>query len=145
MKISTKGRYALRVMLDLAVYNTGEFIPIKDISSRQNISVKYLEQIVSLLNKARFLKSSRGNNGGYKLAKHPSEYTMGDILRITEGSLSPIACLDDEINQCPRSAGCPTLKYWQGLSKVINDYVDSVTLEDILENQQMMSQSDYSI
>ena len=93
MKISTKGRYALRVMLDLAINNTGEYIPLKDISVRQNMSIKYMEQIISLLKKEGFLKSTRGNGGGYRLAKLPQEYTIGDILRAAEGSLAPIACL----------------------------------------------------
>lgn len=145
MKISTKGRYALRVMLDLAIYDTGEFIPLKAIAERQGITVKYLEQIVPLLNKAGYLKSSRGNNGGYRLAKDPKEYTAGDILRITEGSIAPVACLEDEPNQCERKEFCMTLPFWQGLYNVINDYVDSVTLEDLVEQSKRFTEGDYCI
>lgn len=132
MKISTKGRYALRLMLDLAKHNTGNFIALKDISARQEISVKYLEQIVTQLSRAGFLKSTRGPQGGYKLTKDPAEYTVGMILRITEGCLAPIACLEDEPNQCPRFGECETVDFWQGLYRVINEYVDSVTLQDLL-------------
>ncbi len=131
MKFSTRGRYALRVMMDMAANNTGEYIPLKDISSRQTISVKYLEQIMPLLTRAGFVSSSRGNNGGYKLARKPDQYTVGEILRTAEGSLAPIACLDDEPNQCPRSTQCETLAFWEGLWKVINEYIDSYTLADL--------------
>ena len=132
MKISTKGRYALRVMLDLAEHNNGEYIPLKDIAGRQDLAVKYLEQIIASLNKAGYLQSLRGNTGGYKLAKSPDQYIVGDILRATEGSLMPIACLDDTPNQCPRQDGCQTLPFWEGLNDVIREYVDGVTLADIL-------------
>lgn len=132
MKISTKGRYALRVMLDLAEHNTGEYVPLKDIASRQDLAVKYLEQIIASLNKAGYLQSLRGNTGGYKLAKSPDQYIVGDILRATEGSLMPIACLDDIPNQCPRHGGCQTLPFWEGLYDVIREYVDGFTLADIL-------------
>lgn len=145
MKVSTKGRYALRVMLDLAIYDTGEFIPLKAIAERQGITVKYLEQIVPLLNKAGYLKSSRGNNGGYRLAKAPKEYTAGDILRITEGSIAPIACLEDNPNQCERKDFCMTLPFWQGLYDVINEYVNSVTLEDLAEQSKRFTEGDYCI
>lgn len=145
MKISTKGRYALRVMLDLAINNTGEYIPLKDISERQNITVKYMEQIISLLKKSGFLKSTRGNGGGYRLSKAPEDYTVGDILRVAEGSLAPVACLEDEENQCERSSICATLKFWTGLDKAINDYVDSVTLQDLLEEHQSLIGSNYII
>lgn len=132
MRISTKGRYALRVMLDLAEHNTGTYIPLKDIAGRQDLTVKYLEQIIAGLNKAGFLKSLRGNTGGYKLVKRPDQYTVGDILRAAEGSLMPIACLEDIPNQCPRRDGCRTLPFWEGLNKVIQEYVDGITLADIL-------------
>ena len=134
MKISTKGRYALRIMLDLAAHNTGEFIPVKDIAVRQGITVKYLEQIVSQLGKAGLIKSVRGNGGGHKLTKEPVKYTAGDILRSIEGNLAPVACLEDSPNQCPRSDQCLTLPFWGGLSNVIDDYVNNVTLEDLLNN-----------
>ena len=133
MKISTKGRYALRVMLDLALNQTGGFIPLKDISERQDITVKYLEQIVIPLTRAGYLKSSRGAGGGYRLARNPKEYKIGNILRIMEGNLSPVACLEDDPNECPRSEICPTLSFWEGLNRTIEEYVDSVTLEDLLK------------
>ena len=145
MKVSTKGRYAIRVMLDLAVNNTGEYIPLKDVSERQGITLKYLEQIIILLKRSGYLKSSRGNGGGYKLAKAPKEYTIGDILRTTEGSLSPVACLEDDENMCPRSSMCTTINFWEGLDQVINDYVDSVTLQDLRDRQQELVGNDYSI
>ncbi len=136
MKISTKGRYALRLMIDVAQHDENGNVSIKDISARQEISIKYLEQIVSTLCKIGYLKSTRGAQGGYRLTKNPAEYTIGDILRVTEGPLSPIACLDDEPNQCPRCEECVTLDFWKGLYKVINEYVDSVTLADLLESIQ---------
>lgn len=133
MKISTKGRYALRLMLDLAAHPKGENIALRDISDRQEISVKYLEQIVPLLSRAGFLRSVRGAQGGYRLSRPSEEYTVGDILRVTEGSLAPIACLESETNECSRQGICPTLRFWEGLYAAINEYVDSVTLADLLE------------
>ena len=135
MKISTKGRYALRVMLDLAVNNTGEYIALKDVASRQGITVKYLEQVINLLKKAGYVISYRGNNGGYKLAKAPSEYKVGDILRVAEGSLAPVACLDTGTVVCDRASICPTLKFWVGLARAVSDYVDSYTLQMLLDEQ----------
>lgn len=136
MKISTKGRYALRTMLDLAMHDEGTLIPLKDISSRQGITVKYLEQVMNLLSKAGYVRSVRGAGGGYRLARVPSDYIVGDILRTAEGSLAPIACLEDETNQCPRASECLTLGFWMGLDEVINNYVDSVTLEDLIQQAQ---------
>ncbi len=133
MKISTKGRYALRLMLDLAQNNTGEPVRIKDIAARQELSDKYLEQIISVLNKARFVKSIRGPQGGYRLTREPEQYTVGMILRLTEGSLAPVACLEDEVNLCERQDTCATLKLWQMLNQAISDVVDRVTLEDLVE------------
>jgi Rrf2 family protein len=115
------------------------------VSERQGITVKYLEQIIILLKKAGYLKSSRGNSGGYRLAKDPAEYTLGDILRTTEGSLAPIACLEDDENQCERQSICPTLEFWSGLDKVISDYVDSITLQDLLEKQAGLIDGNYYI
>ncbi len=134
MKISTKGRYAVRLMLDIAVYGKEKNVSMRDTAERQNISLKYLEQIVSQLAKAGLLRSIRGANGGYMLARSASEYTIGDILRTVEGSLSPVACLDNEINICPRAARCPTVGFWQGLYDVINSYVDGVTLEQLAKS-----------
>ncbi len=131
MKISTKGRYALRVMIDLAVNDKGDYVSLKDISNRQEVSLKYLEQIMAMLNKAGYVKSTRGNNGGYRLAKPPEEYKVGDILRKTEGDLAPIACVNGE--ECGKRENCKTFKFWQGLDNVINEYVDSKTLADLIK------------
>ena len=131
MKISTKGRYALVVMIELAGNSNNEYIPLKDIAERQQISVKYLEKIVAMLNKAGFVQSNRGNNGGYKLVKEPKEYKVGDILRKTEGDLAPIACVNGE--ECGKRENCKTFKFWQGLDNVINEYVDSKTLADLIK------------
>ena len=133
MKISTKGRYALRLMLDLAQNQKDGFVALKDIAERQDISKKYLEQIVPILNRAGLLKTTRGYQGGYMLAKSPQSYTVGDILRITEGSLAPVACLEDEENQCDKYETCMTVGVWKGLYKVINNYLDSITLQDIFD------------
>ena len=133
MKISTKGRYAIRLMIDLAEHDEDGFVSLKDIAARQEISVKYLEQIVTVLCKIGFLKSLRGSQGGYKLAKSADEYTIGNILRVTEGELVPVACLEDENNQCPRYNKCKTIDFWQGLYDTINNYVDNVTLSDLAE------------
>ena len=145
MQISTKGRYALRLMLDLAVHNTGELVKIKDIAAREDISEKYLEQIISSLKKAGYVKSLRGAQGGYMLAREPKTYTVGTILRLTEGSLSPVPCLDQTPNQCDRSEDCLTLPIWQGLNKVINEYLDSITLQDVLDRQREQYANDYMI
>lgn len=133
MKISTKGRYALRLMVDLAEHKDSGFIALKDVAKRQNISKKYLEQIVPVLNGAGLLTTNRGNRGGYKLAKEPTEYTVGDILRITEGSIAPVSCLDSEVNPCERKNFCQTLYVWEGLYKVVNEYLDSITVQDIVD------------
>ena len=135
MKISTKGRYALRLMIDLAQHDAGGYIPLRDISRRQEISAQYLEQIVVQLSRAGFVTSTRGAQGGYQLARHPSEYTVGDILRITEGSLAPVACLEHEPIDCARANECITLDFWRGLYDVINQYVDSVTLDELVSNE----------
>lgn len=136
MKISTKGRYALRLMLDLALHDNDAPVRIKDIAFRQNISDKYLEQIISSLNKAGYVKSIRGPQGGYKLAKDTSFYTVGMILRLTEGSLAPVVCLEDEENLCERQESCATLRLWQQLDDAIKSVVDTVTLADLVEWQQ---------
>ena len=145
MKISTKGRYALRMLLDLAEHSNNGFIPLKDIAQRQSISKKYLEQIVPILNKSDILKTNRGFQGGYMLAKAPNQYTVGEILRLTEGSLSPVACLDQTPNACERSSICSTLPIWQGLSKVINEYLDGITLQDVLDKQREQYANNYMI
>lgn len=133
MKISTKGRYALRMMIDLAQHQNEGYIALKDIAKRQEISKKYLEQIVPLMNKSGFLHTNRGYQGGYMLAKPACEYTVGDILRVTEGSIAPVACLDFEPAGCSRADHCLTLDVWKGLYRVITKYVDSITLQDIID------------
>ncbi len=132
MKISTKGRYALRLMLDIAAHDSGEPVRIKDIASRQEISAKYLEQIVAILSKAGYVKSIRGPQGGYRLTRKPEEYPLGDILRLTEGSLAPVECLEGETNQCPRAGDCITLLFWKKLDKAIRELTEGYTLEDLL-------------
>lgn len=139
MKISTKGRYALRLMLDLALNNNGVPVRIKDIAARQDISDKYLEQIISGLNKAGYVKSIRGPQGGYQLAKDPARYTVGMILRLTEGSLAPVACLEDEVNDCSRQECCATLELWKRLDTAIKGVVDQVTLADLVEWQNSLA------
>ena len=145
MKISTKGRYALRMMLDLATHQGDGYVALKDIAQRQEISKKYLEQIVPMLGKSDILRTTRGYQGGYRLARRPEDYTARDILRLTEGSLAPVACLDCEVNTCPRSANCPTLPLWQGLDRVIEDYLAGVTLQDLIDRQREHSGDDYVI
>ena len=134
MKISTKGRYSLRMLLDLAEHRSQGFVSLKDVSKRQDISKKYLEQLVTLLNSPDILKTTRGNKGGYMLAKAPNQYTVGQILEITEGGLSPVSCIEDDPNQCKRSSFCKTLPVWHGLEEVINKYLYGITLEDIMQN-----------
>ena len=143
MRISTKGRYALRLMLDLAEHQGDGCVSLKDVAQRQDISKKYLEQIVPTLSRAGFLLTNRGYQGGYRLARRPEDYTARDILRLTEGSLAPVACLDCEVNTCPRSANCPTLPLWQGLDRVIEDYLAGVTLQDLIDRQREHSGDDY--
>lgn len=133
------------MLLDLAEHANDGYIALKDIAQRQGISKKYLEQIVPILNKTDILKTNRGSQGGYMLAKTPDKYTVGMILRLTEGSLSPVACLDQDPVQCERSGDCATLPVWQGLNKVINDYLDSITLQDILDSRQERYANDYMI
>lgn len=132
MKISTKGRYALRLMLDLAVYNTGEPVSLKDVARRQEISEKYLEQIISLLNKAGFVRSIRGAQGGYMLTRDPAEYTVGAILRLTEGDLAPVSCVGTGSTICNRKDGCVTVRIWEMISDAISGVVDHITLADMM-------------
>ncbi len=133
MKISTKGRYALRMLIDLASNHEDGYISLKDIAERQDISKKYLEQIVPMLNKSGILRTNRGNKGGYMLAKAPNELTVGDVLRATEGNLAPVSCLEYEPNTCPRCEDCATLYIWEGLYKAVNEYLDSITIQDIID------------
>ena len=143
MKISTKGRYALRLMLDLAMDTSGEPVRIKDVAERQGISVKYLEQIVSILAKAGYVRSIRGPQGGYRLAKEPEEYTVGMILRLTEGSLTPVDCAEAEPGTCSREDTCVTRKLWKELDEAIRSVVDKYTLEDLVQWQHGMDDNYY--
>ena len=143
MKVSTRGRYALRLMLDLALNNTGEPVRLKDVAKRQQISEKYLEQIISILNKAGFVKSVRGPAGGYSLKRKPEEYTVGMILRLTEGSLAPVDCVEDGAD-CGREDQCVTVMLWKKLNDAINSVVDNITLADLVE-WQMQKSNEYVI
>ena len=134
MLISTKGRYALRVMIDLAEHQAEGFIPLKVIAQRQDISEKYLESIINQMVKAKLVSGLRGQGGGYRLTKAPEQYTVGSILRITEDSMAPVACLEPGSEACPRAAECRTLSLWRGLDKVINDYLDDFTLADLMHS-----------
>lgn len=145
MRISTKGRYALRMLLDLAEHQNGGFIALKDISERQKISKKYLEQIIPIFNSSNILRTTRGSQGGYRLAKTPDQYTMGEILRLTEGTLSPAPCVDENAMGCDRSSECYMQPIWQGLNRVINEYLDGITLQDILDRKKEHGANNYVI
>lgn len=131
MKISTKGRYALRLMIDLALQDPDKYIPLREISKRQEISIKYLEQIAFLLLKNGYITSLRGLQGGYKLQKKPDLYLVGDILRVIEGEIVPVTCLETQSCLCGRSDTCKTLPFWKGLHAAVNDYLNSFTLADL--------------
>ena len=133
MIVSTKGRYALRVMIDLAEQNTQDRVPLKEIAERQQISQKYIEAIMTLLSKNGFVDAVHGKGGGYRLNKKPEEYKVGDILRLTEGSLSPVACLEKGAAECPRKGNCKTLPLWTKLDELVEGYLDSVTLADLMK------------
>ena len=135
MKISTKGRYALRLMLDLAAHDKNGPVSLKDVSKRQQISDKYLEQIISVLNKAGYVKSVRGAQGGYLLKKAPADYTVGMILRLAEGDLAPVSCVSAEGGECERKADCVTIRIWRQINDAVNHVVDNITLADVLEWQ----------
>ena len=143
MRVSTRGRYALRLMLDLAMNNTGEPVRLKDVAKRQEISEKYLEQIISILNKAGCVKSVRGPAGGYSLKRKPEEYTVGMILRLTEGSLAPVDCVEDGTD-CGRADQCVTVLLWKKLNDAINGVVDNITLADLVD-WQMQKANEYVI
>lgn len=133
MLVSTRGRYALRVMTDLAQHPSEGYIPLKEIAQRQEISEKYLEAIIKILVKAKMLSGVRGKGGGYKLTRPPEQYTVGAILRLTEDSLAPIRCLEENADPCPRAANCLTLPLWKGLDRVIREYLDGITIADLLQ------------
>lgn len=144
MKISTRGRYALRMMLDMALSDSDKPVRVRDIAKRQDISEKYMEQIMSILNKAGFVRSIRGPQGGYFLAKKPEDYTVGMILRLTEGSLFPVECLENTDGRCSRQEDCVTYLLWKKLDEAIRSVVDTVTLEDLVNWSRERGQ-DYSI
>ena len=135
MMVSTKGRYALRIMLDLAQHAEEDYISLKEIAVRQSISMKYLEAIVSILNKAGLVQSMRGKDGGYKLSRSPAAYNVGEILELTEGSLAPVACMDCGANACERAEACLTLPMWKQLDGLIDGYLKSITLQDLLDGR----------
>ena len=143
--ISTRGRYALRVMLDLAQHEEEGYVSLKTVAERQAISMKYLEMIVGHLKRAGLVDSSRGKEGGYCLLRAPEDYTAGEILRSIEDSLAPVACLEKKPNTCARSGECATLFLWEGLEKVVADYLDGVTLRDILERKSGNAGNNYVI
>lgn len=145
LKISTKGRYALRMLLDLAEHQGSGYVSLKSIAERQSISKKYLEQIIPIFNGSDILKTNRGSQGGYRLAKTPDKCTVGEILRLTEGSLSPVVCAEQELIDCERSKDCIMLPIWQGLYRVITEYLDSITLQDIMDRQNEQYGNDYVI
>ena len=134
MIVSTKGRYALRVLIDMAEHRSDAFLPLKEIARRQDISEKYLESIVKSLVQGGVLVGLRGKGGGYRLSRRPEQYTVGDILRLTEGPLFPVACLEPGSPSCPRVSRCRTLPLWKGLDKVINEYLDGITLADLMRS-----------
>ena len=139
MLISTKGRYALRLMLDLALCEQGKYVALQDVAQRQGISVKYLEQIISVLSRAGLVRSVRGSGGGYMLTNEPKDYTVGMILRLTEGSLAPVQCLEVEHNDCPRADSCVTLGLWEKLYSAINSVVDTITLQDLVNDSRRLT------
>ena len=133
MMISAKSRYALRVMVDLAQHNSGEFIPVKEIATRQGISLKYLESIMVTMSKTGIIKGLRGKGGGYKLALDPMDITVGRILKVTEKSLAPVSCLEMQPNLCKRSPACKTVRVWQEMYRVVDEYIESVTIADLVD------------
>lgn len=133
MMVSTKGRYALMILIDIAQNGEDEYIPLVDIANRQGLSMKYLELVVAMLNKGNLITSRRGKSGGYKLIKKPEEYNINEILEITEGSLSPVNCIDSKGVNCDKASSCITLPLWMGLDKVISDYLSKISLMDIIE------------
>ena len=143
MMVSTKGRYALTVMVELARNSGEDFVSLADISERENLSMKYLESIISILNKGGMLVSARGKNGGYKLARKPSEYNISEILLLTEGSLAPVNCIMQDGVKCDKAATCSTLPLWAGLDKVIDKYLGGITLEDIINGNRKKMLGDY--
>lgn len=135
MMVSTRGRYALRVLIDLAEHNNGSYIPMKDVAARQEISLKYLERILPTLTKAKLIEGVHGKGGGYKLTRAPENYTVGEVLRLTEGDLAPVACLSPDAEPCERAAECRTLSMWQGFYDMTNKYFDNIRISDLVETE----------
>ena len=133
MLVSTRGRYALRVLLDLAEHYSGNYIPMKDVANRQELSLKYIEKIMPLLTKDALVEGVHGKGGGYRLTKPPGDYRVGDILRLTDGDLAPVACLGCDAKPCERAAECRTLPMWSNFYKMVNDYFDGITLSDLMK------------
>ena len=133
MKVSSRGRYALRVMIDLAEHDDGTYIPMKEVAQRQAISLKYLEKILPLLVAGNLVEGIHGKGGGYRLTRSPKEYPIGEILRLTEGNLAPVACLECGTEKCTRTADCRTLPMWSELNRRVNEYLDSVTIGDLMK------------
>ena len=134
--ISTKGRYSVRILLDLAEHHNGGYIPMKEVAARQDISLKYIERLMPALKSAGLIDSVHGAGGGYRLTRKPEEYPLGEILRLTEGSLAPVACLEEGAHPCDRAAQCRTLPVWNRLGQIMGDYLDSVTLRDLLKTDE---------
>lgn len=137
MMISTKGRYALRVMIDLAEQQSVDYIPLKEIAKRQNISQKYLESIMTVLSKNNFIEALHGKGGGYRLNREPADYKVGEILRLTEGTLAPVSCLEKGASPCDYASECRTLPVWTKLNEIVNEYLDSVSIADLARNIQI--------
>ena len=132
--ISTRGRYALRVMIDLAEHGGGDFVPMKEVAARQEISLKYIERIMPLLTKENLVEGQHGKGGGYRLCRPPEDYSVGEILRITEGELSPVACLERGAKPCPRAAECRTLPMWKKYYAMTNEFFDGISIADLMKN-----------
>lgn len=135
MMISTRGRYALRILIDLAEHYTGNYIPMKDVANRQELSLKYIERIMPALSKNNLVEGVHGKGGGYRLVKSPAEYKVGEILRLAEGNLAPVACLECDAKPCERAGECRTLPMWKEFHKIANQYFDGVTLADLMKRQ----------
>ena len=135
MLVSTRGRYALRVLIDLAENKGNGYIPMKDVAARQDISLKYLERILPVLVKNKYIEGIHGKGGGYRLTKEPEEYRVGDILRLTEGDLAPVACLECGAQTCDRAADCRTISMWKGFHDMVNEYFDGVTVAELMKKK----------
>ena len=138
MLISTRGRYALRVMIDLAEKQKSGYIPMKDVAARQEVSLKYIERIIPVLAKNNYVEGVHGKGGGYRLTRAPEEYRVGDILRMTEGGLAPVACLECGAGPCERAAECRTLEMWTKFHGMINDYFDGITIADLMRRKELL-------